>query len=144
MDPELAVEVGRDRKARDAEALDAALVGLDQDGAGAAGHPQHFERQRRHGDALRDHHHRHPPDDAVALRPDREQAPPGGGLLEHRHVAQQSGKLEHELLRLLAEHCKPGDRQLFVEVGAHIGRAGFAEHHARVLDGVGQDAVIAR
>ena len=36
------------------------------------------------------------PDDAVALGPDREQAAPGRGLLQHRHVAQQPRKIEHE------------------------------------------------
>ena len=51
---------------------------------------KHLECQRRHGLALRLHDHRHAPHDAVALGLDREQAAPGGGMLQHRHVAQQA------------------------------------------------------
>ena len=115
VNPELAVMVGRNLDALEAEALDAGLFGLDQDGAGAGGDAQHLECQRGHGLALRLHDHRHPPHDAVAFGPDREQAAPGGGMLQHRHVAQQAGKIEHEALRLLAQHRKTRDRQRLVE-----------------------------
>ena len=109
-------------KPLDADALDAGLVGLDQDGARAGGDAQHLEGQRRHGLALRQHDHRHAPHDAVAFGLDREQAAPGGGLLQHRHVAQQAREIEHEGLRLLAEHREPGDRQRLVERRDSSGR----------------------
>ena len=144
VNPELAIMVGRNLNALDAEALDAGLLGLDQDRARPGGDAQHLERQRRHGLALRLHDHRHPPHDAVALGLDREQAAPGGGVLQHRHVAQQAGEIEHEALRLLAQHRKPGDRQRLVERGDFLRQPGFAEHDAGSLDGVGKDLVVAR
>src|SRR6476619_3204596 len=104
MNPELTVVVGRNLYALDAEALDAAFLGLDQDRARTGRDPQHLECQRGHGLTLRLHDHRHAPYDAVAFGPDREQATPGGGMLEHRYVAQQTGKIEHEALRLFAQH----------------------------------------
>ena len=51
--------------------------------------------------------------------------------------------MEHEGLRLLAEHRKSGDRQFLVE-HAGFGRAGFTEHHARLANGIGHDLVVAR
>ena len=144
VNPELAVMVGRNLKPLDADALDAGLFGLDQDGAGSGGDAQNLECQRGHGLALRLHDHRHPPDDAVALGPDREQATPRGGMLQHRHVAQQAREIEHEALRLLAQHREPGDRQRLVERRDFLRQAGFAEHDAGRLDGVGEDLVVAR
>ena len=93
MNPELAVVVGRNLKALDADALDAGLVGLDQDRVGAGGDPQHLELSDGMVCALRLHDHRHPPHDAVAFGLDREQAAPGGRLLQHRHVAQQAREI---------------------------------------------------
>ena len=49
----------------------------------AGHHPQHLETQGRHHRALGPQHHRHPPDDAVALGLDREQAAPGGRLFQN-------------------------------------------------------------
>ena len=144
VNPELTVMVGRNLKALDADALDAGRFGLDQDGPRSGGDAQHLECQRRHGLALRLHDHRHAPDDAVALGPDREQAAPGGGMLQHRHVAQQAREIEHEALRLLAQHREPGDRQRLVEGRDFLRQAGFAEHDAGRLDGVGEDLVVAR
>ena len=92
MDPELAIMVGRNLEALDADALDAGRLGRDQDRAGAGGHAQHLERQRRHGLALRQHDHRHPPHDAVALGLDREQAAPGGGCSSTGTLRSSPGK----------------------------------------------------
>ena len=66
------------------------------------------------------HDHRHAADNAVALGLDGEQAAPGRRLLQHGHVAQQPRKLEHERLRLLAEHRKPGHWKFLVEIGANV------------------------
>jgi hypothetical protein len=144
VDPELAIMVGRNLDALEAEALDAGLFGLDQDGAGPGGDPKHLERQGGHGLALRLHDHRHPPHDAVAFGLDREQAAPGGGMLQHRHVAQQAGELEHEALRFLAQHRQSRHRQRLVEGRDFLGQARLAEHDAGSLDGVGKDLVVAR
>ncbi len=66
-------------------------------------HPQHLEGQRRHDVALRHHHHRHAPHDAVALGANAEQAAPGGGFFQHRDVSQQTREIEQERLRIAAE-----------------------------------------
>ena len=65
-------------------------------------------------------------------------------MLQHRHVAQQAREIEHEALRLLAQHRDPGDRQRLVEGRDFLRQAGFAEHDAGRLDGVGEDLVVAR
>ena len=117
--PELAVTIRRDGETLDADALDAGLVGLDQDRPRAARDPQHLEAQGRHGDALGDHDHRHAADDAVTLGLDGEQAAPGRRLLQHGHVAQQPRELEHERLRLLAQHSKSGHWKFRVEIGTN-------------------------
>ena len=102
MNPKLAVAVGRNLESFDGNALDTRLVGFDENGVGPGRHTQYLETQRGHGGALRLHDHRHSPNDAVALGLDRKQTPPGGRLLQNWRVAQQSGKLEHESLRVLA------------------------------------------
>ena len=107
---------------------DAGLVGLNQDGAGAAGNAQHLETERRHDDALRLHDHRHAANDTVTFGLDGEQAASGGSLLEHIDVAQQTGELEHEGQRILAQRCEARYRQVLVE-RMEIGTAGLAEHH---------------
>ena len=144
VNPELAVAIGRDLETLDADALDAGLIGLDEDRVGAGRHPQHFEAQRRHGLALGQHQHRHPPDDAVAFLPDREQAPTGGGRFENRNVAQQTGPLEHEGLGFLAEHREARHRQRLVEFRLDFRKPGFAEHHARVPHDIGEELIVAR
>ena len=65
-------------------------------------------------------------------------------MLQHRHVAQQAGEIEHEALRLLTQHREPGDRQRLVERRDFLRQAGFAEHDAGSFDGVGKDLVVAR
>ena len=69
---------------------------------------------------------------------------PAAACLQHRDVAQQARKIEQELLRLLAAHRKPRHRQRFVEFAEHIGKAGLAQHHARALEGIGQNLIVAR
>ncbi len=44
---------------------------------------------------------------------------------------------------ILAEHGKSGDRQLLVEVRVNLVSPGFAEHHPRFADGIGENPVIA-
>ena len=144
MNPELAVAIGRDLETLDADTLDAGLVGLDEDRVGAGYHPQHFETQGRHGRALGLHDHRHPPDNTAAFGLDREQAAPGGRLFQHLDVAQQAGKIQHERLRFLAQHGEARHRQRLVELGQHIGKSGFAEHHARAPHRIGEDLIVAR
>ena len=146
MNPEPGEIVGRNLQpqALQDEAVDAGLVGLDHDGAGAAENPQDLEAQRRHAHVLGIHDHRHAAHDTVALGHDGEQAASGGGVFQHLHIAQQPAELEDEGIRVLAEHGETGDRQILVEVGVDVMAAGFAEHHARALDGVGEDAVVAR
>ncbi len=144
MHPELAIAIGRDGQTLDADALDAGLVGLDEDRSRAARDPQHLEAQGRHGDALGHHDHRYAADDAVTFGLDGEQAAPGRRLLQHGHVAQQPREMEHERLRLLAEHRKSGHRKFRVEIGMNVRAARFSEHHARIADGIGKNPVIAR
>ena len=64
-------------------------------------------------------------------------------MLQHRHVAQQAWKIEHEALRLLAQHRDPGDRQRLVERCDLLRQAGLAEHDTGSLDGFGEDLVVA-
>ena len=144
MDPKLAIAVGRQLKALDAETLDAALFGLDQDRARTGGDAQHLEAQRGHGLALRLHDHRHPPHDAIAFGLDGEQPASGRCVLQHLGVAQQAGEFEHEALRLLAEHRKPGHRKRLVEHTQFFRQTQFTEHHARGADGIGENLVVAR
>ena len=59
-------------------------------------------------------------------------------------LRSRPGKFEHEALRLLAEHRDARDRQRLVEGGDLVRQAGFAEHHARRRDGVGEDLIVAR
>ena len=108
--------IGRKLQTPDADTLDAGLFGFDQDRRGGGQQPQYFKTQGRHGRALGTQHHRHPPHDAVALGPDREQAAPGGRLFQNMDVAQQPGKIEQEALRVLAEHRKPRHRKRLVEI----------------------------
>ena len=60
-------------------------------------------------------HHRHPPDNAIALGLDRDQAAPGSRLFETVNVAQQAREIEHERLGVLAQHRKPRHRKRLVE-----------------------------
>ena len=69
---------------------------------------------------------------------------PRGGRFQHRRVAQQAREIEHEALRVLAQHRKPGHRKRLVEFGDDIGQSGFAEHHARVPHRIGENLVVAR
>ena len=144
MNPELTVAVGRDLEPLDGETLDAGLVGSDENRVGAGRDPQHLETQRRHGRTLRLHHHRHAPDDAVALGPDREQAAPGSRLFQDVHVAQQTREIEQERLRLLAEHRQPRQRKRLVEFRNNVRQPGFAHHHARAPNRVREKLIVAR
>ena len=105
---------------------------------------QHLEAQRRHALALRIHDHRHAPHDAVALGYDGEQATPGSRLFQHLDVTQQPRELENKRVRIFAEHGKSGNRQFLVEVRVDRKPPGFAEHHPRLADGVGENPVVAR
>ena len=69
---------------------------------------------------------------------------PAAACLQHRDVAQQARKIVQERLRLLAAHRQPRHRQRFVEFAEHIGKAGLAQHHARALERIGQDLIVAR
>ena len=44
---------------------------------------------------------------------------------------------------VLAKHGEAGDRQLLVEIRVNVVSPGFAEHHARLPDGVSEDPIIA-
>ncbi len=144
MNPELAVAIGRNLETLDADALDAGLIGFDENRVGAGRDPQHFEAQRRHGRALGQHHHRHAADNAIAFGPDREQAPPRSRGFEKWNIPEQTRPLQHERLRLLAEHGEARQRQRLVEFRLDLRKSGFAEHHARTPHGVGEDLIVAR
>ena len=69
---------------------------------------------------------------------------PAGRLFQHRHVAQQARKLEHEALRVLAQHREPGHRKRLVEFADDLGKPGFAQHHARAPHRIGENLIVAR
>ncbi len=144
MNPKLAVAIGRNLEAFDGDALDAGFFRFDEDGVGAGCDPQYLETQGRHGCALRQHHHRYPPDNSVALGLDREQATPGSRFFKNMNVAQQSGKIEQERLGRLAEHRQPRHRKRVVEFRKDIGQSGFAQHHAGVPHRIGKNLIVAR
>jgi hypothetical protein len=90
------------------------------------------------------HHDRHPPDDTVAFRADREESAAAGRLLEDRHVTQQAGKIEQERSRIAA-HCRYADRRPGAACLCHReGKARFADHDTRFTEGVGEHRIIAR
>ena len=111
MNPELAVAIGRDHKARHRCVLDTGVVGTDKDRVAAAHHPQHFKGQRRHDRALSLHHNGNTPDDTVAFGADGEQAAPAGCLFENGYVPQQSREIQKIWPRVTANGCEP-DRRL--------------------------------
>ena len=97
------------------DALNARLVHLDQNRARATYHPQQLNAEGRDLKAVRKHDDRHTPDDAVRLRPDREQSPPRCGILELRTVPEEAGELEERRLDVnaaYADDCKSGLRQV--------------------------------
>ena len=144
MDPELAVAVGRDHEAGHGRTLHAGVIGADQDGVAAADDAQHFQRQRRHDCALRLHHDRHAPHDAVAFGADREKPAAAGGLLERGHIAQQAGKIEKKWPRVAA-HGRNADRRLGPPGCGHRKRkARFAKHDTRFSKCIGKYRIVAR
>ena len=108
--------------------------------------PKHFQAERRHHVILRKQYHRHPADDAVTLGHDRQQAAARGDLFENRNVAEQTVEFEEARFGapLVAERGKSRKGKIFVDVGHRRWKAGFAEHHTRAPDGVGQHLVVAR
>ncbi len=144
MNPKLAIAVGRNLETLDADAHDPGPVGLDEDRVGAGDYAQHFETQERHGFALRLQDHGDPPDNAVALGIDREQAAAAGRLFQDRRIAQQARKLDHEALRVFTQHCQPRRRKRLVQFPHHRGKPGFAQHHAGMPHRIREDLIIAR
>ncbi len=65
--------------------------------------------------ALGLHDHRHPPNNAVALGFDREQATPAGCLFQNRRCCAAGPEIEHETLRVFAQLRQPRHRQRLVE-----------------------------
>ena len=144
-DPHPTVLVGRNWNALHRRALDADIVGADDDRTATGRHPQELERQRRPHDILRHHHERHPPDHPVAVMLDRQHAAPGSGGLELGNVADDAGIGQQERGRVGADRrqhrlglaCRPrlGDLALI---------AGMAQHHMRARDRCRQHIVIRR
>jgi hypothetical protein len=143
MHPDPSFAVGGNLQTLDRNALDAGAVGFDQDRVGAGDGAQHLEAQRRHDYALRLHHHGHAAHETVALLTDREQAASHGGLFQQVDIPDQSGKRQHERLRIAAEHGQSRQGQRLVEFRNDIGQAGLAKHHAPAPDGVGQHLIVA-
>jgi len=82
MHPDPAAIVGRYRQPAYPDRLDTRFVGAHLDRARAGDDAQHFHGQRRHQHVLRREDHRHPTDDAVAVRIDRKDAAAGRRLLD--------------------------------------------------------------
>ncbi len=145
MHPELAVLVGRDLDALEADGADAGLVGANQQRRRSRDDPQDLEAERGHDVALGAHDHRHAADKAVALGLDGEQATAGSDLLDDGHVAQQAGEFEQEFFGvLLADRRDAGEGKRLVELGLDHRQPGFAEDHVRALDRFREDLVVAR
>ena len=87
MNPQLAVAISWNDEARHRCVLHAGVVGADQDGIASTHEPKHFQGKRRHDRALRLHHNRYTPHDAVALGADGEQSASICSLFEDGHVA---------------------------------------------------------
>ena len=88
--------------------------------------------------------HRHAPDDAVALGANAEQAAPGRGVFEDRHVPQQTRETVAVGLRIAAQRRHAPRSAAAPGLRGQSRQAGFAEHDLGLLDGVGQDLVVAR
>src|SRR5438067_8524843 len=104
MEPKPSVKIRRKLQTTDGDALKPRLFGFDQDCPGRGYHPQYFKAQGRQNRALCLHQHRDPPDNAVALGLDREQAAPSSRFFQGMDVPQQTREIEEKTLRLLTEH----------------------------------------
>ena len=143
VDPDSPGRIGRQLEAGERHGADAAGRRADEDGAGAGDDPQHLQRQGRHHRAFGQHHHGHAPHDAVRLRQDAEQAAACRGILQHRNVPAQHGKLDHEGLGVRPQHAKSGLRHRLGHRFALAAVAGLAEHDAHPADHPGEHLVIA-
>ena len=143
MHPELAVAVGRHIEAAHTDALDAGLVGFDQNRVRLARDAQQLERQRRHGDVLRLHDQgtrRTMPSCSVLMvsTPKPAAACSGCGCCATGRETGQSSDCGSPPSIASAvtgnEVSRPGTRR----------QAGFAKHDARLLDRFGDNLVVAR
>ncbi|MGY4457312.1 hypothetical protein ACVWYI_001272 [Bradyrhizobium sp. LB13.1] len=143
--PQLTVPVGRNLHAPQTHGPHTGLVGPDKQRRRARDDAQNLEAERGHDHALGAHDHRHAPDQAVALGPDREEAAAGCDLLDDGHVAQEAREFEQEAFgALLTDRRDAGEGQRLVDLGGYGVLPGLAQHHARALDRFGQDLVVAR
>src|SRR5262249_24001736 len=125
-------------------ALNAGVVGPDQDSVAAACHPKHFQTERRHDRALRLHHDWHAPYDAIALGANSEQAASAGSLLENRDVAKQSREIQKKLTRVATHCCKSDGRPGTFGLRNYERKSRFAEDNSRLAQCIGEDSVVAR
>jgi hypothetical protein len=142
--PDLPARIGRHGQLGQADRDDAGVVGPDQEGVRPGRHPQDVERECRHHGAARPQHHRHPPHHAVALGADGEDAPPRGGPLQHRQIADQAGEADQRPVRveLRAHHGGAGlRRRPLPGPGDGGARGGLAQHHRHPPDRLGEDPV---
>ena len=109
-------------------------------------HPQHLEGQRRHDIALRLHHHRHAPHDAVTLGANAEQAAPGGGVFENRNVPQQPREAVHDTAfgSPPSAATPTGSAAGLGLAATTVGKPVSPSTTLRLLDGIGHDLVVAR
>lgn len=113
---------------------------------GAGDDAQHFHRQCRDQRILRFHHHRHPADDAIALRVDGEQPAAGRRVFDGRNVPQQTRKRHQIGSRIGAANGEAGmRRRVILRARCRGGGAGLANHDAAgTLYGVGENDIVAR
>src|SRR5262245_48048859 len=144
MNPELAVAVGRDHESWYRRTLHPGMIRADEDRVATTDDAQHLQCQRWHDCALRLHHDRHAPDNAVAFGADCKEPAAAGGLLEGGHITQQAGKIEQEGPRIAA-HCRYADWLLGAAGFRHReGETRFADHDARFAEGISERRIIAR
>ena len=75
----------------------------------------------------------------IVSRPRPAAASSSGFTLRNR-----PGKLEHEGLRVFAQHGEPGTGSVLSSSRMNLGKSGFAQHHARVPHRVRQNLIVAR
>ena len=141
----MAAAIGRHFEAGHGHSLYARLIGADENCAGAADDPEHFHGQRRGQLALRLHHDRHPAHDAVGFRIDGKHSAPGGGLLDRRDVAQQTGKRDQKRPGIWSDNGEAGLRRVLA-LGARccLSRAGLShDDAAHSLYRFGEDRIVA-
>src|SRR3984957_20266503 len=146
MYPELSIPVGRDIEPPNSDTFDTIPVVFSENRRGPRNDPQHFQTQRRHHMALRLQHHRHPADDAIALRNDGKKSAARGDFFENRDVAQQTGKLEEVRLgsRFVAKRRKSRERKVLVDFRNHRFEPGLTKHHTGTPERIGQGLVVTR